>query len=213
MSGTWAPTYDSRLLNIGNVTHYSLQGAFLDIPTGSFHSLRTIHGPSVSESDYLLINNRRRSTGGCLMREDGKRPLIIKRRGVLEEKACPVGFRVEVSHLLYIKIPILSHTQHQYHIKYKGLYDCKSKENWPGYYCVSGTKRIIECPDITDLPSCDLGKDQPCHPHRLDYGCQNGLLAGHDKCLQKCGPDLIFPESPTYGTCSTPGSIMKPPPC
>ena len=107
MGGTWAPTYDSRLLNIGNVTHYSLQGAFLDIPRGSFHSLRTIHGPSVSESDLLLTNNRRRSTGDCLMREDGKRPLILKRKGVLAEKACPVGFRVEVNHLLYIQIPIL----------------------------------------------------------------------------------------------------------
>tara|TARA_B100001094_G_scaffold328116_2_gene387781 strand:- start:2133 stop:2297 length:165 start_codon:yes stop_codon:yes gene_type:complete len=37
------------------------------------------------------------------MREDGKRPLILKRRGVLEEKACPVGFRVEVSFLMLAK--------------------------------------------------------------------------------------------------------------
>jgi len=105
MGGTWAPTYNSRLLNIGNVTHYSLQGAFLDIPTGSFQSLRTIRGPYVSGSDRPPTSNRRRSTENshCLMREDGKRPLILKRRGVLEEKACPVGFRVEVSFLILAK--------------------------------------------------------------------------------------------------------------
>ena len=189
VNSSWFVVYEESSKNTTLGVKYSLSKAFIDIHSGSFFSTRLLTR-ELSSSQHHHV--KRRSVGDdCLRRKDGSKPLLINRRGILASKACPSSFTVD----------------------FEKRNDCKYSRGWAGYYCVSDIKTIIKCPNIEKVAHCDLGDDEPCHPHEHDRGCQNGLLVGSDRCLQKCRPGYMFPEKPTYGTCDVAGTTMKPPSC
>ena len=172
-------------------------GAFPVASSPSVYSLSVIEAPAPAEE---LRRSVRPPAEVCARRANGSLPIVL-RRGV-SVGACGDGFRV--------------YFPDEHETRALG---CHRVEEWAGYVCASVEERSFikaSCPLWNATLTCDLGPLEPCHPHKNDVGCTEGISPTviNGTCNHKCASGLLFdPREPYVPVCTQPGTVLSPPPC